>query len=452
MDYLRAASYYLALKLDGIFSPPVKEALHILKDGELASLGELSELRNRAFVQLIQHAYQNVPHYRRVMDDYGISPESVHSLEDVERFPILTKDIVRSVGKDLRARNIPDNLCMPRRSGGTTGEPIVSYVDRRAQALETYAARRGQRWMGWRPGMRIVQLFGGSLGLPAKITLRDSARDYAMGSLFLPAFELNRYNVKDYIKAIDEADNCILNGYASALYNLALYSSELSLRPHSVQCVFSTAEVMPEEWEKLISQVFSCPVKCYYGCGEINSLGFQVKTGGPYWVPDEHVHIESVVPNQIGLSSEKEQVLLATALYNYAQPLIRYQNGDVGVVTQAGIDHPTRHCISNLSGRTADMFIRKDGSRVSSSLGPHIIFRTQLPIKKYQFIQRAVDLIEFRYEANEEIPDQKLQEVAEILRDRINPDLQVEYKLTNEFLLSKAGKFRIVIADPEKIA
>jgi phenylacetate-CoA ligase len=447
MNYLRATAYDFALKIDGFLTPSVKEAFRILKDGELASLDELSELRNLAFVKLIQHSYKNVLYYKKIMDEYGISPTSIQSLDDLNRFPILTKDAVRSAGKELRAQNIPDNLCVPRRSGGTTGEPIISYVDRRAQALETYAARRGQQWMGWHPGIKIVQLFGGSLGLPEKLSLRDRARDYALGYVFLPAFGLNEKNVFEYIQTIDRAGECILNGYASALYNLAIYANELGVYPHNVKLVFSTSEVMPSEWKKTISKVFSCPVKSYYGCGEINSLGFQVKKEGSYWIPDEHVHLESINKEQ-HFHSDKEQTLLATTLFNFAQPLIRYENGDLGVVTKPGESHPTRHCISSLTGRSADMFIRTDGSRISSILGTYIIQRTQLPVKKYQIIQHAVDLIEFRYEPNEDISTQELQVVTKILRDYIGPKLKVEYNLTNEFLLSGAGKFRIMVVDP----
>ena len=449
MDYLRIATYPFAKFIDGLISKPVRDALRILKFGDNATLSEITEFRNQAFNDLVDHAYKNVPYYQNIMDEYGIPPKSIQSLEDLERFPILTKDAIRLAGDGLRAINYSDNACVRRRSGGTTGEPIASYVDYRAQALETYACFRGFEWMGWRPGLRIVRLFGGSLGQPVKYSFRHQAREFALGRISLPAFELDKNNVGQYIEKINQTGECILVGYASAIYNLALYAKEQNLVPKNINCVFSTSEVMPDHWKNIISQVFSCPVKNYYGCGEINSLGFQVAESGLYWIPDEHVHIESIDNENSFSRIRQENNLIVTSLFNYAQPLIRYQNDDLGEILKPGVEHPTRHCIVNFAGRSADMFIRPDGSRISSILGTFIIQKTQIKVKKYQLIQYAYDNVQFRYEPMGEINEQDLLPVVKILRDHVNPSLDVEFIETDEFILSESGKFRIMVVDPE---
>lgn len=445
MSLLRAKAYSAALQVDRWTTPAVNRALKILARGETADATELQSMRDQAFVELVRHSYQYVPYYRRVMDEYSITPQSVTSLVDLPRFPVLTRELARKAGRELRAANIPDSACVMRRSGGTTGEPVAVYVDRLARALETYAARRGQQWMGWKPGMRIVQLFGGSLGLPSRVTLRTYWRDFAMGSFFLPAFELRRSNAGDYLAAISKIGPCVLNGYASALFNLAVYADELKWRSARVQFVFSTAETLPPDWAKLISQVFDCPVKSYYGCGEVNSLGFQMEADGPYWIPDEHVVVESVDP---GSASEilVANTLLITNLYNKAQPLIRYINGDMGEVASPGVTRAARHCITTLMGRTSDRFFCEDGSRLSASIGPHLVFKLLLPVRRYQFIQWDINRVEFRYEpAGADLSPLMLGQILDILKNHLGPNLQMVFNRSSEFVLTKSGKHRIMV-------
>ncbi|MDP1357439.1 phenylacetate--CoA ligase, partial [Klebsiella pneumoniae] len=73
----------------------------------------------------LQHAYDNVPHYRRAFDEKGVHPSDLRTLSDLARFPFTTK-------KDLR-ENYPFGMfAVPRQkvarvhaSSGTTGKPTV---------------------------------------------------------------------------------------------------------------------------------------------------------------------------------------------------------------------------------------------------------------------------------------------------------------------------------------
>ncbi|RJP75078.1 MAG: phenylacetate--CoA ligase family protein [Desulfobacteraceae bacterium] len=436
--------YRGALKLERIISPDVNKALEILNKGEKASAAELQNMRNRAFVDLVSHAYKNVPYYREVMDQHGISPSSVQCLEDISRFPVLTKEDIRKSKTKLRAANIGDTDCCIRRSGGTTGEPIATYVDRLSRALETYSFFRGLQWMGWKPGLSMISLFGGSLGKSVKTSVREKIKAFILGDVFLPAFEIDEYTASHYFDVIHKSSPCVIIGYASALFNLSTYAEQKRVSDFRVKAVFSTAEVMPADWLKKISNTFGCPVLSYYGCGEVNSLGYQYKQGSPYIIPDEHVHLETI-PLKNKSCDESEEILV-TSLYNKAQPLIRYLNGDKGKIMAPGTNHPTRMTIDPLDGRTSDMLMREDGTFLSSSIAPHAIFITQLPVRRYQFIQWEKNLIEFRYDSEKDhIPHSSLNEIAGILKAHMGNSLTVRFHQGDDFILSPNGKHRIVI-------
>src|SRR5580698_3490630 len=136
---------------------------------ETASQDELRALQLRRLQWSLRHAYQNVPHYRKVFDAAAIHPEDCKDVTDLARFPFTTK-------ADLRD-NYPFGLfAVPREqvarvhaSSGTTGRPtVVGYT---ARDIDTWAAvmARSIRAAGGRPG-HIVHvaygygLFTGGLG------------------------------------------------------------------------------------------------------------------------------------------------------------------------------------------------------------------------------------------------------------------------------------------------
>lgn len=440
--------YYLAKSIDMKLNKQVREALNILDKGETFTFEELREFKALALRQLVNYTFHFVPYYRRVFDEIGLIPSDIINVEDIQYLPVLTKDQIRNAGDDLKSVNLDTYDYVVTRSGGTTGEPIKSYVNRLARALGTYAARRGQQWMGWEPGMPIVNLFGGSLGMPEKFNIKAKLRDYSIGRIFLPAFELNRNNASDYLAVLRKNAPCVINGYSSVVYNLALYAEELDFKSPDGLIVFTTAELLPDQWKLKIGEVFNAPVRSYYGCGEVNSLGFQVGNEVTYIVPDEHVIIDNEFPT---ISRPENNPLLITPLFNFAQPLIRYKLGDNGIIVNGNGNDNKRDKIIKLEGRDSDM-LTIEGKSISPSIIPHIVSKSLLRVKKYQLIQYAQYEFEFRFEPSEfEISDRELKTVEDILKTHLSEKIQVKFINTQEFIVSPLGKFRIVLNKINKV-
>ena len=136
---------------------------------ETASQDELQALQLMRLKKTLQHAYQNVPHYRAAFDAKGVHPDDLHTLADLATFPFTGK-------KDLRD-NYPFGLfAVPREqvarihaSSGTTGKPtVVGYTK---NDIETWAnlVARSIRASGGRAGDIVhvaygYGLFTGGLG------------------------------------------------------------------------------------------------------------------------------------------------------------------------------------------------------------------------------------------------------------------------------------------------
>src|ERR1700688_4997242 len=136
---------------------------------ERASTDELRALQLERLRWSLRHAYDNVGHYRESFDAAGVHPTDLKRLEDLTRFPFLTK-------QDFREHYPFGLFAVPRTqiarihaSSGTTGKPtVVGYT---AHDIQTWAhlVARSIRAAGGRPGdvMHVAYgygLFTGGLG------------------------------------------------------------------------------------------------------------------------------------------------------------------------------------------------------------------------------------------------------------------------------------------------
>jgi phenylacetate-CoA ligase len=392
------------------------------------------EFINEAFYNIINHCYFKIPYYHKLFIDNGLHPKDATNIEFIKKIPVLTKEIIRANYQNLRPDDLSTIKFQNRRSGGTTGEPIRSLVSYNAAAYETFSYFKGLSWMGWEPSMKMVKIFGGSIGSSNTFNLRQKIYEKALNSILIPAFALSPNSVIEYYEALKKEPKICILGYASAIYNFVNLLRTNGIQMSNVSLVITTSEQLINDWAIVIKSYFKCPIRSYYGCGEIGSLGYQeYNSNNSYRIPVEHVYIETI---------GETNVLGITQLFNKAQPLIRYLNGDVGVIDG---DTITRR-ISNLIGRTADFFIRKDGTKVSPIFGTVSIQNTLIPVQKYQYIQYLDGQIEFRYQMEKgTLTDYHKGIICQIINKVMGEDSKVAFNETTDFIISMSGKHRIAV-------
>ncbi|GAG57870.1 unnamed protein product, partial [marine sediment metagenome] len=96
-----------------------------LKEYQLNSLEENREIQRKKLYALIQYASQNIPYYQQIIKEHHITFSEDTIFEDIKKFPLLTKEIIRNhFDKLYRFR---DKTYYRNTSGGSTGEPVVFY-------------------------------------------------------------------------------------------------------------------------------------------------------------------------------------------------------------------------------------------------------------------------------------------------------------------------------------
>ena len=434
-----------ALFFEKLMKGEVRNAHRLLDKADQADKNGIAVLKNEAFLCLVKQVFEHSHYYRDILLAHGYTADSFKDISDIKKFPLLTKDNIKTFREKILSVNIPAEDCITRNSGGTTGEPIKIEIDRQARINDLYFYYRGLNWMGYSPGQPMVKFFGGSLGGNNSPTLKNKIKKWVSNELFMPAFSLQKDNAVQYLDTIKAKGKTHLQGYVSSMYTLATYVKELNYKGLQIRGVFTTAEQLPLEQAAFISEVFGCDVKGFFGCAEVNCLGFQTKMGGTYIVPDEIVHMETIKHPVTGMDNS----FLITSLYNYRTPLIRYLNGDTGILWQG--EKYTE--IAELSGRSADMFVRADGSFVSSILATQTMQISGLTekIKRYQLIQETPADIAFHYEPfSTDLTETERTHLISVFQKRLGAEFHINLIRSDAFVKSSSGKHRLMVNNFKK--
>ncbi|MBO5409858.1 MAG: phenylacetate--CoA ligase, partial [Clostridia bacterium] len=94
---------------------------------ETASVEELKAIQSEKLVKQVKHVYENVAYYRNLMDEKGVTPDDIKSIDDLHKLPFLTKADLRDaypyglLGTDLK------NCVRIQSTSGTTGRRVVAF-------------------------------------------------------------------------------------------------------------------------------------------------------------------------------------------------------------------------------------------------------------------------------------------------------------------------------------
>jgi phenylacetate-CoA ligase len=415
----------------------------LLEESQWWSRKRIVDYQGESLRQLVEHAYNHVPYYREVMKARGLVPSDIRGTQDLVKLPVLDKQTLRERWGQLVSDEADPGKVPVRRTGGTAGEPVKVARDPRTGAFEKGAYRRGLGFGGYRPGETIVKLFGGTLG-SAPESLLDRLKARLLGVVFLPAFEISRQNVAEYVEVTQRSGAEFLRGYATALYLMSKWMMEagLQLRLHAV---FPTAEMLYDPQRALIAdrlgEVFE-----YYGCGEVNSIAFECESHQGMHIADEHVLVEVLRDGERVPEGEMGAITLTT-LQNRTMPLIRYQNGDVGVQSSQpcscgrGLSR-----LVKLFGRANDLLLAKDGRLVSGAFMPSLFVKVGLQgVKQVQLIQEEKDVIHLKVVKDADYSEASLRPLLDAIV-RYLGDVKIEIEYAGSIPTALTGKLQYVIS------
>jgi len=322
---------------------------------EKASVDELRALQLQRLRWSVQHAYDNVAHYRESFHAAGVHPQDLRSLEDLAKFPFTVKD-------DLRANYPFGMFAVPREqvvrvhaSSGTTGKPtVVGYTQ---QDIDTWAQlmARSIRASGGKPGDIVhiaygYGLFTGGLGA-----------HYGAERLGCTVVPMSGGQTQKQVQLICDFKPDIIMVTPSYLLAIAEEFVRQGLDPaaSSMRVAILGAEPWTEAMRAQIEDVMRLDAVDIYGLSEVMGPGvanecIETKDGPVIW--EDHFYPEIIDPRTGAVQPDGAPgELVFTSLTKQALPIIRYRTRDLTQLLPPTARSMRR--MAKIVGRSDDMLI-----------------------------------------------------------------------------------------------
>ncbi|KPJ69814.1 hypothetical protein AMJ44_02240 [candidate division WOR-1 bacterium DG_54_3] len=423
------------------------QELEILQD---STPQELEALKFRKLRSLLIHAEENVPFYRERFVKADFSPARMKDIEDFKILPVLTKAEIRQNLDRMKWKGCPGRL-FRYNTGGSSGEPLVFYFDRRRQAYDAAARALTHRWCGIDIGDRELYLWAAPVEISNQDRLKE-LRDRLTNQLLISAFEMSQEKIPVFVRQFRRFRPKCVFGYPSTIALFAKMAAERNFRMDDVgvQVIFCTAEVLYDKQRDIISQHFGgVPVADGYGSREGGFISHQCNQGS-YHVIDPNYIIEYLKDGEEVKPGQDGEIVI-THLDAWGMPFIRYRTGDVA---QPG-DSSCRcgrsfSTMSRIQGRTTDFMLTPDG-RWQHGLVVIYVIRDIEGVAEFKVVQEDVDDVRVLLNVHESIyPADGNQRIVRGIKKRMGQEVNVTVEMVSEIPRDASGKYRYVVSKAAK--
>ena len=326
---------------------------------ECASREQILAWQNERLVKQVRNVWDNVPYYRKKMEEKGLTPDDIKGVDDLHKLPFVTKDDLREAYPyGLVARPLKDCVRIQSTSG-TTGKRVVAfYTQHDLDLWEDCCARAIVAAGGTNEDVCQVSygygLFTGGPGL--------NGGSHKVGCLTIPTSSGNTERQIMFIKDLSATILCCTPSYAAYLGESM---KEMGMSPEDIPLkagIFG-AEAWSEEMRQDIQKTLGIKAYDIYGLTELSGPGvsFECSAQSGMHINEDHFIAEIIDPNTGEVLPDGTQgELVFTSITKEAFPLLRYRTRDICVLSREKCPCGRTHVkMSKPRGRSDDMLIIK---------------------------------------------------------------------------------------------
>ena len=375
---------------------------------ECASREEIKKMQSERLVKTVKRAYENSAYYKKLMDEKGLTPQDVKSVDDLHKLPFIKKDDLREAYPyGLLAAPLSECVRMHSTSG-TTGKRVMAfYTQNDMNIWEDCCARAITAAGGSKDDIIHVAygygLFTGGLGI--------DGGSRKIGALTVPVSSGSTDRQLDIMCDLGSTILCCTPSYAAYLAETVTekgIKNEIKLKAG----IFG-AEAWTEEMRRDIEEKLHIKAYDIYGLTEIAGPGvsYECSEQQGMHINEDHFIAEIIDPNtgEVLPYGEKGE-LVFTSITKEAFPMIRYRTRDICVLNHEKCACGRTHTrMAKPMGRSDDMLIIK-GVNVFPSQIEAVLLKNGYPAN-YQIIVTRVN--------NSDILDINVEMSAETFSDTI---------------------------------
>lgn len=271
---------------------------------------------------LIAHAVKTTEFYK----DY---PEDI----ELTDLPVVNKDTFRQNYEKFLSttyKDAPDNRVMC--TSGSTGTPLRMIQNRDKIRHNTAGGIFLGAAAGYYIGMKeaFIRVWVNNVK-------KSKFQLFQENLIMMDSSRMDEQALERMFRVIEKKKVKCLVGYSSALGELSNYIQKTGkdCSRCKVKAIIPISETMPEPVRRTLEKQFDCPVRAWYSNEENGIMGLQNEDNEGYRIDTETYYYEILKmdsdepaePGELGR-------IVITDLFNYAFPILRYDNGDTAVATR----------------------------------------------------------------------------------------------------------------------
>jgi len=302
--------------------------------------------------------------------------------------------------------------------------------------------RRAMYWLGQRPGDKVVGV--------ARVRPTDP-NDHQV--LLRAANAVGLYRAEridcflpfpEIIARLQRNRFEILTGLSSVLYHLAMHINQNGLKISPPRFIALGGEVLSPNMRHEIEKAFGAKIYDFYSSHEFNILAWQCKETDEYHICDDSVILEVVKDGRPAQPGE-EGAVVATGLYSYSMPFIRYHTGDIVIRGSGrcacGAPFST---IRNIQGRTIDYLVLADGRKIHPYQIIRFFVHMERPwVRQYQLVQESMSRIVFKAVPLRKVEAEILQKLEKEVTGLLGNGVVFCIELADGIQREKSGKLKL---------
>ncbi len=380
---------------------------------ECASREQIKAWQDERLVNQVKHVWENMPYYRKKMEEKGVTPDDIKGVDDLHKLPFLSKaDLREAYPYGLLAKPLKECVRIQSTSG-TTGKRVVAfYTQHDIDLWEDCCARAIVAAGGTDEDVCQVSygygLFTGGPGL--------NGGSHKVGCLTIPTSSGNTERQIMFIQDLNATILCCTPSYAAYL---AESMKEMGLTPDQIPLkagIFG-AEAWSEEMRRDVENTLGIKAYDIYGLTELSGPGvsFECSAQSGMHINEDHFIAEIIDP-ETGevLPAGSKGELVFTSLTKEAFPLLRYRTRDICILDYEPCPCGRTHVkMRKPMGRSDDMLIIR-GVNVFPSQIETVLLNRGYPANYQIIVDRVnnVDTFDINVEMTTEMFTDNLGEIS----------------------------------------
>ena len=424
----------LSLRLNGF---PIRKA-------EIA-LEEIQKKNDEAFEDYIIYKKQEIIAYHLMHTPFYKSLAKSINPEDWNTVPIMTKRNLQQPLNERLSEGFSTNNVYINKTSGSSGDPFIFAKDKFCHALTWAIIKDRFGWFNLDFNTSKQARFYG-IPLDKKGYYKERVKDALSNRFRFSVFDLSDAAFENLLNKFSSTSFDYINGYTSAIVQFAKFLERKNIVLNSIcpslkACVV-TSEMLFDDDKTLMETQFGVPVINEYGASELDLIAFQ-NPKGEWQINSETLFVEILDKNDNVVPLGEEGRVVITSLYNKAHPFIRYDIGDIGMLSKQST--AKKPVLETLIGRTNDIAILPSGKRAAGLTFYYItksIIEDDGNVKEFVIEQHKKDTFKIIYVSSEELSEENKLIISNEMERYLEKGLQIIFERQNQLQRSKSGKLK----------